>query len=403
MTETIIAVLSLWAVIEGRVVDTDQEPVADCTVVIDTSGTLPNVTSVMDHAHYPDCGKATMTDAEGNFRITDVAEERRFSVRAYKEGFHCGRSQVFVAAEEQPKIQLRPTEVQEHWPQLVGAVVDERGSPRPFAIVSVQETQDDNGKRTYDRSAPRNVLADQDGIFVAPLPDGAAKVRLSIQSPQFAEQATDLLEISDEPVIVKMTKGAAVTGRVMFNDKPAPNVSLSLQSLNFRPDRGRVRMKGGTDKEGRFVFDRLPPEVSVHLATVTTIRNPCVLPTGVVQVPADGQVNDLGELSATPGHKLDVRMVSDDGQSQFGEAIRVSLQNEKAISGNSQEFETPGTLPLGPVPHTPHRLTVNHTQHEVVEVKPWMQRMGYSSGSSRYSLLIDQDTDITVVVRKRQN
>jgi uncharacterized GH25 family protein len=112
-----------------------------------------------------------------------------------------------------------------------------------------------------------------------------------------------------------MTEGAVVLGRVTWNGKPLPGVSVGIVSTDRSMEHFTGNFEVGTDTYGRFAFVNLPPHVQYNLyGIMQSFLNYGAVMSSQVSTEGDGSRVDAGELVVGPAHRLAGRVVLDDGK-----------------------------------------------------------------------------------------
>lgn len=238
----------------------------------------------------------------------------------------------------------------------------EDGSGQPVKGVQVQfreatATSDDTG-----------------GIQLAG-PATAARIRVVIEAAGFAP-SVQWLSRTPEVGTIKLGAGAVVTGRLVKNGRPVPEVRLQLREddrvqLGYQ-DFNNWRFEAITDQEGGFRFERLPVNAPWRLlGVIDSLGQRGALPSRPLQTSSHGAVIELGDIALEEPLTLAGRLVPAAGYNFSGENMQLRLWiggldpgNESAASAlvkadGSFRFEGlyPGTitmrfshLPFAPTP-----------------------------------------------------
>jgi hypothetical protein len=232
--------------IRGRVVDEQRRPLAGANVyAIDRTLEVT----------------AAVSDANGEFEISNLSENDEVSLQAESEGAAPGHLRLRVPADG-VTIQLSSARI------LRGRVYDSTTN-QPVTDFSVERIVRTPGATTFrlGGSAARS-FHDEAGAFeLNQVPAGACVLR--VRSPGFhaAEIAVPIVPPPAD-VVVPMTRGLSVAGRVLLagNRQPVPNATVA-----WRPsDAARSELEAifaslatgedttSTDADGQFVLEDLP-------------------------------------------------------------------------------------------------------------------------------------------------
>ena len=111
---------------------------------------------------------------------------------------------------------------------------------------------------------PRNsytqqIETDQVGqfSFKGPL-SGPVRIALSLYNKNCVYRPISAITVpSNEPLVIELVEGAAVSGRVVRNSKPLANVVLRLRQVERDEFSIRPGAEAKTDEQGRFRFEHL--------------------------------------------------------------------------------------------------------------------------------------------------
>ena len=183
------------------------------------------------------------------------------------------------------------------------------GADAPLRIVRGQVKSDDDSATLLRRarvrvidSAVQPVFTDQEGRFEIAVPARSFTVRVS--KPGFAPRQIQSALVSDEPLDIRLPRGAAINGRVIDNTgMPVIDARVTLRTSRPPPrDTVAIDVVVRTDDLGEFRIGSLPAgsyEVGVPQRTtqVTVIEGGTdarQIASTAATSPRDGLVGDLG-------------------------------------------------------------------------------------------------------------
>ena len=342
----------------GSLTLTNGQPVK-ATVFIWTAG--PKVgTSPFCPGCYADCGKSAKTDAQGHFKIASLDPQLLFRILAVGEGIQPKFVENVDPAKGPLRVSLEPQNLAGVPPALTlrGRIVDAKGAPIQAAAIQPRGIRTPDGGERWGALRVVDALAvsDAQGRFVLTSREAFTSLGVWAEARGFAPKAFKKLDNDRQEHELVMTEGASLKGRVLYQGKPLPNVTVAT----FREDRevgdypGRFEV--GTDAQGRFLFVNLPPGVRYSVSgQMSTLQNYGSIPAATAEVGADGSTVDVGDLSVQPAFRISGRVVLSDGQplppltrlvvgSGGAGALTIELDQDGHFSAGGI---APGTVSLG--------------------------------------------------------
>jgi RNA polymerase sigma-70 factor (ECF subfamily) len=251
--------------------------------------------------------------------------------------------------------------------EIRGRVVDLEGTPVGGARVSYRTLL------AHARYA-RTVRADADGRFAVsgvPEPEPMAFPHLLVEAEGYAPRRKPIEKDPEEEILVHVTRGAIVEGRVMAagaplagvevvlwtNEDPNPGIRLDEGVWMRNPFGSRILLRTRTDSEGRYEL----PGVPFRIADINPLPGftqglpdgPGVLLGGVVAwkpglAPANAPVrlplreddNQVLDLVLHPPARLEGRVIDLDGNPLPGVRVRPSAPGTTsfAVAGSPEPF-----------------------------------------------------------------
>jgi hypothetical protein len=299
--------------LKGRVIDADGKALPETTVLIYSAG--PRVgANMMCPTCYPDCRKRAVTDADGKFSINDLNPHLLFRLlvvnKVSKPQFVPKTDPAKDAVEI--KMEPRKSEFPRHQ-ALRGFVSGPDGEPlhRAVAHFDFFSGQEANCGGQCDGVDLVSVTA-EDGGFVLGSEKKFDTMTIAVEAPGFARRKFFQLH-SEKIHQLKLTRGASVTGRLVKDGKPAPNVAVGIVSTD-RSEYFTGNYDTFTDADGNFVFANIPPHQMYYVySLMDQSLGDYALPARRVRVAADDSRRDLGDLELLKGVELRGRLKLSDG------------------------------------------------------------------------------------------
>lgn len=313
--------MSAGAVVAGRVVDAEGDPVSGARVSLsnvmlhEPSGTLSHAMRRVE---------VVTTDDAGRFELAAFRRERPVTVYARKDGVGWGASvpvSPFADAARDVSVRFGSGRIR-------GAVRTEAGLPVPDARVLVMKTgrtkilqatahTDDAGRFSLD-----GVPAGEYALEVVPfgVDDGRASE---------LEWTTRVVRVGDAPADVEIVvrRGATIGGRVIDTlGRPVPdaNIAVRVAIVPGNVDRSILPRLGHPrtvipDEDGRYVATGLDPTQTYLLTTIAPGHQMAIrrnVPTG----------ETAADIVLTPLHEIRGRVVSERTRAPIREfALHVAL------------------------------------------------------------------------------
>lgn len=301
----------------GKVVDQDNQPIANVVVSIHTARPRSGPAMICPSC-YLDCAKRFVTKGDGTFKFENISDKLLFSLVAGATGYQgAATSHYDPVLEDEIKIQLIKQPEASQSMSLRGKVVDPNGKPIPGAHISIEEVRLDNGNGfggARDKITPLTIT-DEEGNFKLIANEPLKSVRIRVLSPGFSPEEITWSPKDKRDVIAKLGLGANISGRLLRNGKPLAETTVGIiQEIRFV---GNIvtPMDVTTDREGRFLFEHVPPNREYSIYTHTGQSAHGVLPVSLVTIPGHAKLVDLGDIETVEPRKLTVVVHTEDGSS----------------------------------------------------------------------------------------
>ena len=343
----------------GVVTDSAGKPVANATVLVHSAGVRTGY-SIFCPTCYADCGKRAVTDSDGRFTLNALDDELIFDLLVIKDGYapkwirHVDPQTGPVPA---LAIDAR-TNVDDPQRGARGSVVDESGTPIPYALVQEEGAvfQQDGQWVTGWGSVPgTEALAVTNAKGEFEIVHGVPAKRLFVRVSARAKAPT--LSSLDTGLVVRkavsLHDGATIHGRLLNGGKPVPNVELGIMVLLRASGASYPEERVSTDAKGRFMFTNVPAgRVWDLYLKAESLGGRGVLPPTQFATERDGGDVNVGDLRLQAGVSLSGRVELSDGHAvPVGNRVLISAglgANTQTVTvGENGTFVVHGLLPGG--------------------------------------------------------
>lgn len=345
--------------LEGRVVTTGGEAVANAQVLID-SASVRRGTSPLCPSCYLDCRKRGVTDKEGRFRIAGLDPELLFNVLVVADGFRPTFARKSDPAKGPIEVMLTPFDFDQVDPRRIlrGVVLDPEDKPLVGASVTVQgfstETFSGFSPDYFDPIAVTNLR----GEFVLTSKSPVQFADLRIKGNGVAPRIVANRKPEGNPHRIKMTAGATLTGRLLRNGQPVAGAGIGLVQANRAADGFLGEASIGTDETGQFTF------LNVHASEdyfvyglIGTIKDGGAVVARPIHAGAEGTTTDVGDLTVVPGHRIKGRVLLSDDK-PVPPKTRLVVSREDAWDIQSVELDPDGRFEMTGLPTERYSLSV---------------------------------------------
>jgi hypothetical protein len=337
----------------GTVLTTKGDPVK-ATVFVDSAG--PEVgTSPLCPSCYADCRKRGKTDSSGHFKIAALDPELRFRILVVGEG--CQPKFVGhvdpAAGPITVNLEVRTLANVPADRTVTGRVVDPSGASIAGATVEATGIHYQDGQAEFGGEFDETdamAVSGPDGKFVLASGKDIVSLDVQVQAHGYADRTFKEIAAGAKPADLRMTEGAAIRGRVVFQGKPFPNGGVGIVSEDRNAENFAGHFETGTDQDGKFLFANLPPNVRYQVyALMDTVKDYGASPVALVQAGGDGSMADAGDLVVAKAHQISGRVVLADGK-PVPDKTRLMLGREDSWDSQIMELGKDGSFHLKGVP-----------------------------------------------------
>jgi len=306
--------------LQGRVSTQAGKPVAGARVYIYTAQPRVGIGAACPSC-YPECAKSAATDRSGHYTIAGLGDHLLYRVLFVANG----RVPEFrdrvdpLAGPLDETLRVRDTTIAPGLRTLVGHVVDAGGQPVAGATVTPEGMHVGDGVVFSDLHAINAridpvVVSDGEGEFRLTGPDSVRAWVLRVNARSLAPRMFPDVDAGPGQALLKLTTGATLTGLVMREGTPVPNVPVCIDQVE-RDAMSFTRLDTvATDERGRFTFVNVPAGQDYAFATVIGSLGPWALRTVVRTAGEDDSTTTMPPFQLERGLRLSGQVVLADGK-----------------------------------------------------------------------------------------
>lgn len=313
------------ATANGRVLDAGGGPVEHATILVYEARTRHGY-SVYCPTCWVDCGKRTITNAEGKYSISGLNSDLVFKLLVVRNGYKT----VFVDKVDPSKgsaadAVLKPaTIVAEPSQALRGRIVDDHGRPLRDVVVE-QQGVTFNGPRGRGRSfGPDDspdwiqplAATDEHGDFAIAYAKPAVEITLNV-SPRAMAPKLVTLPTGPEKRTITVTQGATLRGRLLQPDgTPAGNAEMGVFVHSRMAGTVFPEVRIGTKDDGTFAITNIPAgRIWYVYPKMESLAARGLAGDAVpIETKDDGEEVDVGTINLRTAYTLRGRVVLSDGK-----------------------------------------------------------------------------------------
>ena len=299
----------------GRLVDAAGAAVPNVQVMVLAAGPRAGSSPLCPY-NYPDCGKKTVSDAQGNFRLPSLDPTMDFCIAALAPGY-----EPFIQSKILPEAgpvngKLRPRDLSKLPAdrQVAGRVIGPDGAPVAGAVIDVEGIEQAGGTRWGGNDVTDSMtISDDSGEFHLAGRKDFTAVQALVNAPGLAVRWARLG--AGKTMLLRMKAGAAVRGRLLKDGQPLTGLQLGLCTEERECGKYYSSLQAQTGDDGRFVFQNVPAGLRFELfGKMDSLRAQGIACQQVFVSAGDGGTNDLGDCKVSPAHRLAGRVVLADGK-----------------------------------------------------------------------------------------
>jgi hypothetical protein len=346
--------------LNGKVTDVGGKALDRATVMVFKAGVKQGYSTYCPTC-YADCGKRTLTGADGSFTITGLSPDLLFELLVVREGYAPGFVKRVDPAGGPASATLRARAAVNDLTRVVrGQVVDGHGDPVRDAVVQPQGIQ---GKTP--RGAPGSMYGEIAGLEQMAVTNASGEFELShaepfqaivlqVEARGMARTIATGLATGGERHRIIVTDGATVRGRIVQNGKPVPNAEVGLvaRKRGWGPNLRLVgyplpEIRIGTNEDGTFAITNVPPGVEWFVyGKMDSLAKRGGAPIVEATTAKDGEEVDLGDLPVTPAVQLRGKVVLSD-KSTIAPGMRITISTERGADSQTAILAPDGSFAFG--------------------------------------------------------
>ncbi len=327
------------------------KPLRDATVFVYTAGPKEGV-GILCPSCYADCRKRAKTDHDGKFKIESLDPTLLFRLLVVAKDHRPEFVSKVDPALEPIKVTLKPARAEISPDQQVrGRVVDKDNEPIAGAVVSIRGvTRGQSTRFGGNEDLDQVAVTDEDGRFVINGETPFDAVGVEVEARAFAKGMFQRLASGGKVHELRLTEGAAVKGRLVKDGQPMAGVEIGISGADRSSDVYVGDFSVGTDMDGEFFLGNLPPNRDYFIcAKMSSLSGQGTVAARRVRLNDDGSVLDVGEVSVTPGFKLEGMIRLTDGE-PIPAKTRVLLSRDEAWDSAQAEADEHGRFQFAGVP-----------------------------------------------------
>jgi uncharacterized GH25 family protein len=325
----------------GRVTDTADKPIEHATVVVYKAGVKKGY-NLFCPTCYADCGKRTITNANGMFTFTNLSGDLWFELLAAADGYVPTSVEKVDPSSTSPvaaKLAPRPKAGD---PSRIfrGHILDSQGRAVRDAVVQPVGALLDpkSGASTYGTISGLEPVAisNEKGEFEMGY-SKLDKVLVRVDARAMAETFA-VIPAGGRDATITVTEGATVRGRLVQDGKPVANAEVGLIGRQRGGFGGNLEIFGnnfdelriGTQPDGTFAITNVPAPADWSIyGKMESLAARGATGSIACATKHDKEVVDVGDIQVKPAHHLRGRVVLSDGK-PIPEGMRVTISPESA-------------------------------------------------------------------------
>ncbi|HSH15482.1 MAG TPA: carboxypeptidase-like regulatory domain-containing protein, partial [Verrucomicrobiae bacterium] len=272
------------------------------------------------------------TDEDGRFVFQRTTDEFNYELTALADGYAPGTYLGADPLRGAIEIRLKPAAPPAEQAIFVrGRLQNAAGEPVVGARIQPQGVASGSGTRWGGAQGFSPLaVSNSEGEFALHRTEPFDRLQLSINARGLAP-AKLWLPATNEVQVVELGVGGSITGRVVKDGQPVPNVKVGVSGS----DRNSMVYAGNyetvADAEGRFVFRHLPPDTSWELyGKIESLKAFGSVPPRLTTTRAHDSTNDVGDLEVKPAIKLTGKVVPAAGHTLPPEPVTVTASFDRA-------------------------------------------------------------------------
>jgi len=344
----------------GTVTDVAGKPIERATVMVYHAGVKQGYSTFCPSC-YSDCGKRTLTAADGTFTIPSLSPDLLFELLVVRDGYAPAFVKKVDPASVKPTAALSARErITDAGRVVRGVVVDGDGKPLRDAVVEPQGIQAETPRGdkgsiygTIDGLEPVSVTSEKGEFELAYARPFDAMV-VHVEARGMAPKIATNLATGGERHRIVVTDGATIRGRLVQEGKPVANAEIGLIARH-RGWMANLKLYGypvpeiriGTNEDGTFAITNVPPGVEWYVyGKMESLTARGGAPVVECATAKDGEKVDVGDITINPGLRLRGKVVLDDGN-PIPPGMRVTISSDRAFDSQTAALGEDGSFEFG--------------------------------------------------------
>lgn len=365
-------------------------------VRVDISTAAPKVgRGIFCPSCYADCGKWTMTDAEGRFNLERVDPSLKFRLVLTKPGRRTLQTKLVDPTEGPLSLMLAELPADIDPTQVVSGVVTQSGVPVAGALVEPHGAKTSMRRWWGQVDGVDPTVTDAKGQFTMILPNDYLAIDIQLTGHGFCGEQLALIEPGGEPLQIEVRDGANVIGRLTREGKPVPGMSIAVVQLERGTSDGIFIAAVGdvTDDNGRFQFRHLPPDQRYCIYSLAgdakRSESSHILTTKTFSVPATGETRDLGTLEVQLPCTIRGKLQRVDGL-PLPQSLKLSFGRDPAWDLIATPVQEDGSFEVTGLPPETYEIRVSGQDLAIVaDEMPYQMLSEVSFGLRLQNSIID--------------
>jgi|HubBroStandDraft_4_1064222.scaffolds.fasta_scaffold102195_1 uncharacterized GH25 family protein len=343
------------ATLKGKVTDVTGRPIEHATVMVYHAGVKTGYSTFCPSC-YADCGKRTLTDANGTYTFTHLNPDLWFELFVFSDGYGPGSVKRVDPSIGPATAVLSPRSSVEDPRQMVrGRVVDSSGNLLRDVVVEPQGVASELGALIGTvPGLDLLVVTNDKGEFEVHYEGSASKMLLLVEGRNTAPKFI-VMPTGTERRTVSLYEGAVIRGRLMAHGKPVGGAEIGLiarERGGFGSDLNMVgnpygELKVGTQSDGSFAITNVPAPVEWYVyAKMKSMAGRGATEPVTCATSVDRQVVDVGDIQVKPGNRLKGQIVLSDGKT-VPNGMEIVITSDRAWDTQTASLGQDGRFEFG--------------------------------------------------------
>jgi len=328
----------------GQVKDSKGNPIPNAVALIVAAGQRQG-SSPLCPSSYADCGKRTVTDAEGKFCIPSLDPTLDFYLEVLSPGYEPFKKYSIHPETGPVSVTLLGRNLSNVASNCIsyGRIIGPDGNPVIGATLDIDGEQQGEITRWSGSDTDGMAVTDTNGEFHIFGTKPYTALYAVVEAHGLAKRWARL-----EPgkmILLRMNEGVSIKGRVLYRGQPLKNLKVGIDSVERECGKYLSGFRATTGEDGSFVFSDVPKDTKY---TIFSVWDSFKEVGASFQREFDSGTNtvDLGVIQAAPTYHLSGRIVLADGK-PIPEGTRMLLTG---VDWMLVPLQTNGTFKISGVP-----------------------------------------------------